>query len=179
MSSVTVPASVAALIERPGARQFVKFCIVGASSFVIDIGLLNLFLYKFSLPLLIAKALSFLIAICNGFFWNRRWTFRATTGNAGGQYSKFFLTNFVGLLLNLSIMTGAILLATKLGLIHTNRELSEIVTLLLDPEGRKSFNPLTVNLATIVATGFVTVWNFLAAKFFTFKQPTAQPLDSH
>ncbi|GAB4469834.1 MAG: hypothetical protein OHK0029_42570 [Armatimonadaceae bacterium] len=167
MSSGTV----ASFIERPGIRQFVKFCIVGASSFVIDIGLLNLFFFKFQWPLLIAKACSFLIAVANGFYWNRRWTFRAIEGNAGNQYGKFVLTNSIGLCLNLTIMTAAIVLATQLGFVHTERNISEIIGLLLSGESRKAFNPLTVNLATIVATGFVTIWNFLAAKFFTFRLP--------
>jgi putative flippase GtrA len=163
--------SVAALAERPGVRQLVKFCIVGASSFIIDIGLLNFFHFAVGLPLLVAKACSFLIAIGNGFYWNRKWTFKATAGDARQQYPKFVLTNTIGLILNLSIMTGAILLATRMGFIHQDRTVGEIIELLLSGKSRNAFNPLTVNAATLVATVFVTVWNFAAAKFFTFKQP--------
>jgi putative flippase GtrA len=160
---------VAALAARPGARQLVKFIIVGASSFTIDIGLLNIFYLVLGWPILVAKTVSFLIAVGNGFYWNRRWTFRATEGDAKKQYPKFVLTNTVGLLLNLTIMTLAILLATKMGYIHTQRNLGDIISLLLSGEGKKVFNPLTVNAATFVATVVVTAWNFTAAKFFTFK----------
>jgi putative flippase GtrA len=161
--------SVGTLANRPAARQFVKFCIVGLSSFIIDIGLLNLFFFKLHWPLLLSKALSFLIAVGNGFYWNRRWTFRATEGDAKKQYPVFVTTNTIGLILNLSIMTGVILLATRLGYIHTDRTPEQIVALLLSGQGRQAFNPLTVNGATIVATVFVTAWNFTAARLWTFR----------
>lgn len=165
--------SVAALAERPGVRQLAKFCVVGASSFAIDLITFNVFHYVLGWPLLLSKTLSFLIAITNGFYWNRKWTFRTTAGDARKQYPKFVLTNTIGLILNLTITTGAIILATRFGYIHTERTISEIIQLLLSGESRKAFNPLTVNAASIVATVFVTAWNFVAAKFFTFKQPAA------
>lgn len=115
-----------------------------------------------------AKTCSFLLAIGNGFYWNRRWTFRANAGDAKAQYPKFLLTNSVGLILNLTIMTGAILLATRLGWIHADRQPREILELILRGEGRKAFNPTTVNIATVVATIFVTAWNFTAARLWTF-----------
>ena len=161
-----------ALLQRPGIRQLIKFCIVGASSFAIDIGLLNLLLYRFGWPLILAKTCSFLLAVANGFYWNRRWTFRAVAGDAKAQYPKFMLTNSIGLILNLSIMTGAILLATRLGWIHANRNTGEILNLILRGEGRNAFNPMTVNVATVVATVCVTAWNFTAARLWTFKTPT-------
>lgn len=164
-----ISGTVASYAARPGARQFVKFCIVGLSSFVIDIGLLNLFLYGLGWPLLVSKTLSFLTAVGNGFYWNRRWTFRATEGDARKQYPKFVATNTVGLMLNLSIMTGVILLATKMGIIHADRTPGEIAGLILSGAGRKAFSPVTVNLATIVATVFVTAWNFTASRLWTFR----------
>lgn len=161
---------VAALAARPGARQLVKFIIVGVSSFTIDIGLFNLFYQVLGWPILLAKTISFLIAVGNGFYWNRKWTFRATEGDAKKQYPKFVLTNTIGLFLNLTIMTSAILLATRMGYIHTERSVGEIISLLLSGGGKHEFNPITVNAATLVATVFVTAWNFTAAKFFTFKR---------
>lgn len=162
------------LLQRPGVRQLIKFCIVGASSFVIDVGLLNLLLYRFGWPLMLAKTCSFLLAVANGFYWNRRWTFKAGAGDAKAQYPKFLLTNVIGLMLNLSIMTFAILLATRLGWIHADRTAGEIIEMILRGEGRKSFSPITVNSATVVATIFVTAWNFTAARLWTFR-PEAQP----
>ena len=158
------------LLQRPGIRQLIKFCIVGASSLIIDLGLLNLLLFQFGWTLFPAKTCSFLLAVANGFYWNRRWTFGTHAGALKSQYPKFLLTNTVGLILNLSIMTGAILLATKRGWILANRSPEEILETILRGEGRKTFNPLTVNAAALVATVFVTAWNFTAARLWTFKR---------
>ena len=158
------------LDNRPKLKEFIKFCLVGLSSFIIDIGLLNLLHFRIELPLLLSKTLSFLAAVTNGFFWNSRWTFRADPEKAKTQYPKFVATNLVGLVLNLSIMTGAILLATRLGYIHADREPAEILALIASGSGKQEFNKLTVNLATIVATIVVTAWNYSAAKFITFRK---------
>lgn len=144
---------------------------MGASSFTLDLGLFNLLYQRYGWLLLSAKTLSFSLAVINGFYWNRRWTFQAGAGNAKAQYPKFLLTNTIGLMLNLSIMTGAILLAGRLGWIHANKSTAEILELILRGEGRTAFSPLTVNGATVVATVCVTAWNFSAARFWTFKQP--------
>ena len=70
------------LIEKPIVRQFVKFCIVGASSTLVDKGTLYALL-KWAeanaphVPWWACATLSFCLAVTNGFFWNRRWTFQA------------------------------------------------------------------------------------------------------
>ena len=145
---------------------------MGASSFAIDIGLFNLLYQKYGWLIPTAKTFSFFLAVINGFYWNRRWTFQAQAGDAKAQYPKFLLTNTIGLILNLSIMIGAILLAGRMGWIHADKSTGEILELIIRGEGRKAFNPLTVNAATIVATVCVTAWNFMAARLWTFKTPT-------
>ena len=162
--------TVSTLAARPGARQFVKFCIVGASSFAIDIGLLNLLHFGAGWPVGIAKICSFVIAVGNGFYWNRRWTFRhAAQGDLKRQYPLFMLTNTVGLLLNLGIVTGVLMVASRVGLLHTQRPPLEIVSLIFTGQGKSEFNALALNGATIIATVFVTAWNFTASRLWTFK----------
>lgn len=169
-SFVSASPLLASLSARPGARQFIKFCIVGASSAVIDFGLLNLLHYKAGLPVAAAASISFLTAVCNGFYWNRRWTFRANEGNAASQYPKFVLTNIIGWLLNLGIMTLVLVLAGTLGFLHTQRTPGEIVSLIATQQGKGEFNFLTLNGAKLIATVIVTAWNFTASKLWTFKQ---------
>lgn len=164
-----ISVAVQSVAARPGVRQLAKFCIVGASSFAIDLGLLNLLLFGMGWPVIAAKTLSFMCGVANGFYWNRRWTFKSAQGDVRKQYPIFLATNSVGLLLNLTIVTSVILLATHLGVIHANRPVSEIIDLLLRSKGRDAFNPLTINLATVVATVVVTAWNFTAARLWTFR----------
>ena len=165
-----ISGAVTTLATRPGARQFVKFCIVGASSAIIDFGLLNLLHYVFHLPVALSATISFFTAVCNGFYWNRKWTFRADDGNTGAQYSKFVLTNIIGWVLNLTIMTLILVAASSLGYLHTKRPPAEIIALIATGEGKRAFHPLALNGAKAVATVFVTAWNFTAAKLWTFKK---------
>jgi putative flippase GtrA len=165
-----ISGSVASFAARPGARQFVKFCLVGASSFVIDIGLLNLLHYRFGLSVAVAATLSFLAAVCNGFYWNRRWTFKETKGEVARQYPVFVATNVVGWLLNLSIMTLVLVVAGSLGMMHAHHTPMEIIRMIALREGGKGeFNAIALNGAKVVATIIVTAWNFTAAKFLTFR----------
>jgi putative flippase GtrA len=164
-----ISGSVASFVSRKGPRQFVKFCLVGATSTIIDFGLLNLLKFHLGFPLALAATCSFLVAVCNGFYWNRRWTFRATEGDARRQYPKFVATNVVGWLLNLSIMTLALIVAARLGLTTVDRSPAEIVSLIVTGQGKQQFSPLAVNAAKAMATICVTAWNFTAAKLWTFK----------
>lgn len=162
--------TVASLASRPGARQFVKFCIVGASSACIDFGLLNLLHYRAGLPVAIAATISFFLAVGNGFYWNRRWTFRAGQGNAREQYPKFVATNLVGWALNLSIMTAVLVSAASLGFMQTKRPAGEIIALIATGQGKREFNWIALNGAKAIATVIVTAWNFTASKLWTFRQ---------
>ena len=170
LSGPTVSASsLSSFLARPGARQFVKFCVVGASSAVIDFGLLNLLHYKVGLPVALALTISFFTAICNGFYWNRKWTFRAQQGKAATQYSKFVLTNSIGWILNTGITIVVLVLAGTLGFLHTQRTTPEIISLIISRQDKSEFNALTLNGAKLIATVIVTAWNFTASKLWTFK----------
>src|SRR6266566_5098561 len=74
-------ADASALLRRTGTRQLVKFCFVGASSTLIDKGILWLLLSVTPrTPWWISASMSFCLAVTNGFVWNRRWTFLARSG---------------------------------------------------------------------------------------------------
>ena len=140
------------LLQRKGARQFVKFCIVGASSFSIDFGISFILTIGLHVWWVLAKTISFSLAVTNGFFWNQRWTFKAKGHRRSrDQYAMFFTVNIVGYLLNLSIMKTVFFLATGTW------------------RGQHPTVPMFVT-ATVVATAFVTFWNFFANKHWTFRR---------
>lgn len=128
------------LIQRRGVRQFIKFGIVGLSSTVIDWSIFYL-LNHYSIYYLTAKVMSFSVAVINSFIWNRRWTFRSQDSNRNKEFFKFLIISLVGLSINALIMYIAVsVLGTR-----------KIIGL-------------------IFATGITTFWNFLANKFYTFKE---------
>ena len=138
-------------LPQPAIHQFVKFCIVGASSFAIDLGVAILLHYYVHIPLIPAKTISFTLAVTNGFYWNRRWTFAAVPGRRQrDQYAMFFAVNIVGWLLNVGIVTVVIGLVTGIW---------------IDQHPKKTL----LVAATLVATVFVVFWNFFANRLWTFK----------
>ncbi len=122
-------------------NQFIKFCIVGFTNVLVDFSFLNLFHLLLHLNIYLSATLSFLIAGFNSFYWNRRWTFRATDPQkAKTQFIQFLLINTIGLGINNLIMY-----------------------LFID----KLF--LNYNLAKLIATIIVVFYNFTANKLWTFK----------
>ena len=129
-----------ALIKRRGIRQFVKFGLVGASSTIIDWSIYLLLTRFGHLFYLMAKILSFSVAVFNSYTWNRRWTFRSNDPQKLRQFIKFLVISLIGLVLNTAIMFSVV----------DYLKLSDLYGL-------------------VIATAIVTLWNFTANKFYTFK----------
>jgi putative flippase GtrA len=91
-------------------RELMKFGVVGACAYVIDVGLFNLLMYGGEQGLLhdkplTAKTISVVLAVTFAYFGNRHWTFRhRDRSGLGREYSLFFLLNAVGLLIALSCL---------------------------------------------------------------------------
>ncbi len=136
---------------------------------MIDAGLLSLLHYRVGLPVAVAGTLSFLCAVTNGYIWNSRWTFRDRQGDSKKQYPKFLATNVVGWVLNLTVMTLAIVMAMRLGLMHTERSTNEIIQIIVTGKGKSEFSPVVLIGAKVVAAVVVVAWNFTAARLWTFK----------
>lgn len=157
-----------AVARRQGFRQFVKFCIVGLSSTLIDYAIYLLLTEAFNLQRvlgvsleasrLVAQCISFAFAVTNGFFWNNKWTFRAgDVDGAHRRYGKFIATNLVGLSLNLGILFLVSTLVASMPIVDQIRQVAH----LKDPAGL---------VGKTAATAIVVFWNFLASKFWTFKR---------
>ena len=90
------------LAQRAAVRQFVKFCIVGFSSLLIDFVISYTLTFHFHLNTTLAKTISFLFSVTNGFYWNSKWTFRGMgSGARHKMYVQFIGVNVVGLILNI------------------------------------------------------------------------------
>ena len=145
------------LLQTPALRQFVKFCIIGATSTVIDVGLLNLlvrpnFVIAGGLHWIPAQVISFGIAVANGYLWNSMWTFKGLGSDTRRvQFLKFLIVNIVGLLLNVTVMK-AVFFTVHPELIH---------------HGNPS--QVLLNVAKAIAIVIVSLWNFNANKRWTFR----------
>lgn len=131
--------------------QFGQFAAVGTLNSFIDVGIFNVetFFYG-SIPgtLLFAvfKGISFLCATTNSFFWNRNWTFGATSGKANaGQVTEFYTVAIIGWFVNVGVAT----------LVKSSGPDTKVWVNVVAP------------LVGIVAT---LLWNFLGYKYFVFKK---------
>ena len=136
--------------HRKEARRFIKFAIVGSVGFVIDTGTLSLlvFLFGFSTDKrrLLAKSISFTLAVISNFTWNRRWTYPESRSKPiSKQLVQFFVLNLIGLGINLLVFALADALLTPL-IGHV----------------------LALYGAQIAAVGVAMFWNFAANRLVTY-----------
>ena len=151
----------AGFAQKPGVQQFIKFCIIGASSTLIDISISYALIYAVGLNATLAKVISFVFSVSNGFFWNSRWTFRGQgSGRRHEMYTKFVAVNLVGLALNILLFKSVLFLFTGRFIGQPRPERFQFA------------------LATLTAIVCVSTWNFLANKRWTFNASKPAPLNN-
>jgi len=133
--------------------QIAKFCLVGALNTFVDFGILNLlisatgiatgFNYSFF------KAISFIAAATNSYFWNKHWTFeKKGSVFASGEFIKFFLVTFVGFIINVGIASFIVnVIGPQYGI------------------GEK----LWANVGAFASVFAAFMWNFIGSKYIVFK----------
>jgi dolichol-phosphate mannosyltransferase len=89
--------TVAALRRRHNWVQLVKFGIVGASGYVINLAVFAAFL---GWGAHIAAAISFIVSAASNYWWNRHWTFVGQKGNFALQGMRFYIVSAVAFAFN-------------------------------------------------------------------------------
>ncbi|MBV8116584.1 MAG: GtrA family protein, partial [Candidatus Eremiobacteraeota bacterium] len=102
-----MPNGIAAFAARRGVRQFVKFGIVGASGFLVNLvafTLLQRVVPDHAKPLQynVIYTVAFLAGGLSNYYLNRVWTFRST-GHAVHEGVKFMSVSVVALLVGLLV----------------------------------------------------------------------------
>ena len=146
------------MFNRRELRRFAKFSLVGAIGFVIDTGALNIMVGRFGMstgPLrLLAKTITFLLALTSNFIWNRYWIYPdSRSKQLRMQAAQFVLVNVVGLALNLLIFGGVS---------------SLLIPLLQELYGSRSGLLLGTNAGQVCAVAVVLFWNFFANRYWTY-----------
>ena len=119
--------------------QLLKFCLVGASGYVVNLAVYSTLVLVADLHYALAAVCSFLVAVTNNYTWNRTWTFRRQRGHLVYQGMRFLVVSTIALGANLLFLT--LLIAAGLGKIP----------------------------AQAIAIVLVTPWNFAANKLWSFR----------
>ena len=137
----------------PVLYQFGKFAAVGVLNTFIDLGVLNLIIFMTGVAggigYAVFKAISFLCATTNSFFWNKYWTFNAKGAATGKETGSFFLFAAIGWVINVGIATFIV------------NGIARPVS--LDPR-------VWANIGGICGVVGSFLWDFLSYKFFVFKK---------
>jgi putative flippase GtrA len=94
----------AALRRRANWEQLVKFCVVGATGYVVNLAVYAVLLSVFDFHYALAAVGSFLVAVTNNYLWNRLWTFRRQRGHVVHQGLRFFVVSALALGANLVVL---------------------------------------------------------------------------
>lgn len=154
-------------------KQVGKFAIVGVINTLIDIIILNSFVFLgFTATLiivgqkfLIANIISVAIAMINSFILNKQWTFKIEEGNIYSQIIKFFIITIIGMFVIHQIIFNAL----YYGLPQISNLIILIVHFLkLNSIFSDSF--IILNFAKIIAIIGSLIWNFIGYKLIVFKK---------
>jgi putative flippase GtrA len=120
--------------------KFLKFGVVGFSGVFVDFSLTYVCKEWIKIPKYIANAIGFSIAASSNYILNRIWTFHSNNPEMFMEFSQFFAISIIGLGINTLILW------------------------ILVSKYKKHFY-----LSKLFAIGVVTIWNFLANYFITFR----------
>ena len=120
--------------------KFIKYGIVGFTGVIVDFSVTWLLKEVFRANKYIANSIGFTVAATSNYYLNRIWTFASTSDNVAREYSLFLGISLIGLLLN------------------------NLLIYILNDKFKFNFY-----LSKLFAIGVVTVWNFIANYFITFR----------
>jgi putative flippase GtrA len=100
--------AVRALGQRHNWEQLVKFCLVGASGYAVNLLVYVALLDGADLEYRTAATGSFLVAVTNNYLWNRLWTFRHNRGHFAYQGLRFLVVSVLVSVGNLLILTALV-----------------------------------------------------------------------
>jgi dolichol-phosphate mannosyltransferase len=94
----------AALRRRKNWEQLVKFCLVGASGYLVNLWVFSFLVLVVGIHYIPAAVCSFLVAVTNNYTWNRIWTFRDQRGHVAYQGMRFLVVSTLALCANLVVL---------------------------------------------------------------------------
>jgi len=94
-----------ALGHTPNWLELMRFVVVGASGYTLNLIVFATMIHAFAAGYLLAACVAFVFAVTNNFHWNRRWTFRAHEGPAHHQAIRFLCVCLGGFLIGVVLLS--------------------------------------------------------------------------
>lgn len=90
--------------RREDWEQLVRFCVVGASGYLVNLGVFTALVHAAGAHYVTAAIVAFCVAWTNNFLWNKYWTFRRHDLSAAQQGARYLAVSLVALGLNLLLL---------------------------------------------------------------------------
>ncbi len=136
--------------------RFLRFAVVGTIGAVIDFGVFNLLTNGFNVQAVVSSVISFLLAVCSNFLWNRYWTYPdSRSKKVSHQVFQFLIISLMGLAIRTPLFAWL-----------EKWIIQEIIYLSL----ALPFTPTLIghNLSLAIVIIVVMFWNFFANRFWTY-----------
>jgi len=85
--------------------QLVRFGLVGAVGFIVNLAVYALFVHPIGVDYHVAAVAAWIVAVLNNFVLNRHWTFDARDGRARFQALRFVAVSLVAFVFSLLLLT--------------------------------------------------------------------------
>jgi len=144
-------------VDQSEQKRIIKFAVVGGIGTVIDFGIFNLLTQLTPISAIAASVVSFSCAVVNNFFLNRSWTFKGSIARPlPVQMGQFALVSVIGLIIRTPIFA-------YLEKLFNSLAIRFLPGFFLSP------TVVGHNLALACAIIIVLIWNFIANRYWTFK----------
>jgi len=86
--------------------RVLKFCIVGSTGIIVNMGVLYVLKEYVGFPLMVASFIAIELSIANNFLWNDWWTFHQKYNKDGGltRLFRFHMISIAGIVINMGIL---------------------------------------------------------------------------
>ncbi len=148
-------------LSGPEWTRFLKFSVVGAVGFVIDIAIFNLLHGRFGWPDIPAESVSFLAAVTSNFIWNRYWTYPDSRSKPLRRQALQF-----GLVSGMGLVIRTIAFSFLIG--PCTRVAAAILRIPATAGLGVSASSLGANLTLGLVILIVLFWNFFANRYWTY-----------
>jgi putative flippase GtrA len=88
--------------------QFIRFGAVGATGYVVNLGVFALCVHAFGIDYRVAAVIAWVVSVLNNFWFNRHWTFRAKEAHPVHQGARFFAVSLVAFGFTEAVLIGLV-----------------------------------------------------------------------
>lgn len=88
--------------------QLVRFGAVGASGYVVNLGVFALGVHALGIDYRISALIAWVVSVLNNFWWNRHWTFGAREAHAVHQGIRFFAVSLLAFGFTYLVLIGLV-----------------------------------------------------------------------